>query len=187
MQLNPDLGTRVTLLLSKETPLNKKKFYEHVSDVLIKSVNHLLENLPLENKLIKAAASFQPGKHQIASTPKMMVRLARMVGKALGKEQISKIFQVKSGTTLDGLCDVINLEANQYQTEVIDPSLALVDQNDEKKSNREQKTYWKKAYEIAGIECQKNEEIENSYRRIDEYWLKVLPYLDYFLKIVYII
>ena len=79
-------------------------------------------------------------RHQIASTPKMMVRLARMVGKALGKEQISKIFQVKSGTTLDGLCDVINLEANQYQTEVIDPSLALVDQNDEKKSNREQKT-----------------------------------------------
>lgn len=126
MQLNPDLGTHVTLLLSKETPLNKKKFYEHASDILVKSVSHLLEHLPLENKVIKSATCFQPAMHQNASTPKMMARLARIIGRAIGKDQISKVFQVKSGTTLNGLCDVIKLEANQYQTEVIDPSLALV-------------------------------------------------------------
>jgi len=83
------------------------------------------------------------------------------------------VFQVKSGTTLDRLCDIIKLEASQYQTELIDPSLALIDKNDLKGSNREQKTYWKKAYEIAGIETQENE-TENNYKRIDDYWLKVI-------------
>ena len=123
--------------------------------------------------MIKSATCFQPAMHQVASTPKMMVRLARIIGKALGKHQLSKVFQVQSGTTLDGLCDIIKLEADQYQTQVIDPSLILVDKKDVKRSNREQKTYWDNAYQIAGVECQ-DHETENNVKRIDEYWLKVL-------------
>ena len=80
-----------------------------------------------------------------------------------GEEQIRNIFGLKD------LRDTIKLESHEYQTENI-PEY-MVQEQSEKDSY--QTSYWKSAYEVAGIDLGDASFKEENFKRIDQYWYKV--------------
>ena len=75
------------------------------------------------------------------------------------------------------ISDSVRREWTEYQTEIISEGFYMK-QDTDKFNSREQPSYWREAYGVAGVEYQ----VEKSkFIRIDKYWLKVFTY-HYSLK-----
>ena len=86
------------------------------------------------------------------------------------EEQMRKIFRLKQGVTKFDLCDTIKLECHEYQTENIPESYYMVQEQSEK--GRNQTSYWKSVYEVAGVAFGDASFLEENLKRIDQYWYK---------------
>ena len=129
---------------------------------------HLINHLPIDNKIVRYAKYFQPSLQQHDFTPKALSQLALMIGKTLGKDAMKEYFGLKMEQNENDLCDVVKKEATEYQTEVL-PQISS--NKDQPASSRVQPSYWKYAYGLIGIEPLPPEQTSLP---IDEFWEKVL-------------
>ena len=76
------------------------------------------------------------------------------------------------------ILDSVRRQWTEYQTEVISEDFYMK-QDTDKFNSRDQPSYWRDAYGVAGVEYQAE---ESKFIRIVKYWLKVFTY-HYSLKI----
>ena len=170
------VGAKATSELKKiKDEVEKKKVVAKMVEFLQECSQYLLENLPLDNGVIKSAACLHPENRHHKKSLSNVSTLAQAVNKALGDNAMRKAFNMKSDETKYDLLDKIRTQYQMYQMESIDES--FYKQKQENKRTHIQKTsYWKEAYGIAGVTDYKCD--DSAYKRIDDYWVRISELLD---------
>ena len=151
--------------------LAKRNFIKTATAFLSASAKHLVSKLALDDTVLRDTRHFQPSFRQRQFLPSAMPRLAMVCANVFGGKQVRKISRLKQDTTKFDLCDTIKLECYEHQTENIPESSYMFQEQSEK--GRNQTSYWKSAYEVAGINLGDTSFKEENFKRIDQYWYKV--------------
>ena len=175
-----DMGSKAKSLLNAVDPLQKKKFIESTVIPFYKScVKYLLEELLLNCQTLIDVKSLHHNMCNRSSAPHAIQRLAKTVLTCL-RDAVHDVFDVKKDVTVDQLVDMICAEFRIYQIENIPHSMVYRNEEEKcKKKQQPQKSYWKYAYGIAGIEDNDdNTQEESGFGRIDEFWRSVSKIAD---------
>ena len=141
------------------------------------SCAYLINQLPINNQVVKDARYLQPGLQQKKASVNAFSRLSLTLGQALGNEAIQHYFSPNIKTKYD-LCDKVKQEYAIYQLEKIPESFVKNPEVFTKPRNFNQNSYWAQAYGLVDVEMLTK---ESNYKRCDLYWLEVIFY--YFLDI----
>ena len=182
-----DIGTKAKSLIHKIDAVEKREFERNANKVLVVCAHNLLKKLPIDEQVIYDARFLHPLYRQRKNALNGVNRLTLEVAKVLGKQIMQVYFKVNSEIDEFQLCDIIQREFTEYQTEIIPPSF-YVDE-DKSVSGRKQVSYWEYAYDLAGIiELNAVTEEGPKYTRIEKYWLKVYNIIFFHAKIhIYIL
>jgi hypothetical protein len=112
---------------------------------------YLLNNLPLNNNVIKSAKCLHPENRHQKSALTNISYLIQEVIKALGDDAMHKAFHLGQNKTKYDLIDKIRSQFPQYQMESIDERFHKYNETSKKDTYTQKTSYWKDAYKIAGI------------------------------------
>ena len=171
------VGAKAASLLKNVEPLVKKNIVVLMTEFYEACTSHLLNKMPLGNPIIKKAKVLHPDHRHNPSSLTDISFLAQAVCKSLGDKAMKEAFSINSDQTKYDLYDMIRTQFNVYQMETL-PEFKV--KGDVKKQTVIQKTsYWRKAYEIAGVGVDSNEvSSASTTRRIDDFWFELSERLD---------
>ena len=167
------VGAKATSLMRNLDALEKKKTVAIMVNFLEACTKYLLKNLPLDDSVLKSAKCLHPDNRQKKSSLKSISLLAQAVIKALGDDAMHEAFNLKREKTKYDLIDMIRDQFQQYQTENIPESFYKLEEEPKKHTYKQRSSYWKQAYEIAGICDDDVDENDGQFKRIDDYWLQI--------------
>ena len=163
-----DFGTSVKALLVKKSGL-EKKIEDNLKVFLKASVYHLIQTLPIDNRILKDAKFFGHSVRHESGTVNAISRLTLNVASALG-DSFHRLFHLEAESTKYDLIDIVKRQLMECQTEIIPEHFYLKDQ--QSTSHCVQPSYWRAAYGMAGVELATKDE-ESSLKSIDEYWTQI--------------
>lgn len=163
----PEMGSKAKELLDNLDALQRKRFEEGpVTSFYTACSKHMIDNLPLRNQILIDLRYLHPNMITKNGAANGLSRLVENVYKCLGSSA-AEFFELSEDSDLSGLKDKIKFELTALQLEANLPDKYKRDSGTVK--TYEQPSYWKYAYSLVGInECEQDE--ENKYRRIDDYW-----------------
>ena len=174
------IGSKATYCLKKLDGLQQKKIIAVMTGFLEACTSYLLTNLPLNDPVLKKSKSLHPDHRLHKDSLNNISFLAQTVCKALGDKAMKETFHLTATQTKFDLLDIIRNEYQVYQMESIPESMYLVSVP-KKKSSSQRDSYWRRAYEIAGILEEEDDDNDNDKKvakRIDDYWVEVCGIRD---------
>ena len=173
------VGAKATSEMKKlKDEVEKKKVKECMVEFLQACSKYLLENLPLDNGVIKSAKCLHPENRHAKNALSDISYLAQKVIKALGDVAMRKTFRLKPDETKYDLIDKIRAQFQVYQMETIEETFYKHVKEGKKHTRTQKNSYWKEAYEIAGITDYACDQNDSSYKRLDDYWVRISELLD---------
>ena len=172
------VGAKATSEMKSLDELEKKKTVAVMVSFLEECTKYLLNNLPLDDNVIKSAKCLHPENRHQKSALTNISYLAQVVIKALGDDAMHEAFHLEKDKTKYDLIDKIRSQFQQYQTEKIDESFYKYDETPKKHTYKQKTSYWKEAYGIAGIYDDGDNDNDGFFKRLDDYWITVSEILD---------
>ena len=175
------VGAKATSEMKSLDELEKKKAIASMITFLEECTQYLLTNLPFADKVIKNAKCLHPENRHSKSSLNSISYLAQVVVKALGDDAMRKAFDLPEGQTKYDLIDKIRAQYQEYQTENISESLYKhieTEKKSDKPTFKQRTSYWKEAYEIAGILDLETENKDVGLKRLDDYWVAISELCD---------
>ena len=163
------VGAKATTEMKNLGALEKKKTVTVMVGFLESCTKYLLNNLPLDNNVIKSAKCLHPENRHQKSALTNISYLIQVVIKALGDDAMHKAFHSGQNKTKYDLIDKIRSQFQQYQMESIDESFYKYNETSKKDTYTQKTLYWKDAYKIAGICSDDDNSNDGVFKRLVEY------------------
>ena len=170
------VGAKATSLMKNLDPLVKKNTISTMVGFLEACTSYLLKNLPLDDKVLKSAKCLHPNNRMKSSSLQQISFLIQAVAKALGDKAMREAFNMKAEQSKYDLIDTIRSEFQDYQMETIPESMYQMKDEHKKESTPQKTSYWKEAYQIAGVLDFKADDTSSDgirFKRIDDFWVAV--------------
>ena len=116
----------------------------------------MMTSLPLYCQLLIDVKYLGPNLRSHSGSINAIPRLVEKIWKCLG-DSAHQVFGVNKGCQVDEVKDLIKLEWSMFQIEKDIPDIKMRDEIKKSVSHYTQPSYWKKAYELAGIEQQETQ------------------------------
>ncbi|XP_066933369.1 uncharacterized protein [Clytia hemisphaerica] len=160
-----EIGAKAKVLFSGNLFSNEKEeqFRKNCLKCFQISVGYLLNHLPHDKKLIEYAQYLHPLKRNTTGSNSGISNATLYIAECLGPK-IEAVFKCAEKFEI---VDKVRSQWARYQLEDIPEDTYTISQTKEKQKSS-QKKYWEHAYEVCGLEPEKEPTVK--FKRIDHYW-----------------